>query len=42
VQVEGNGYSVPEALVRENMMVQTRDQEGLIRNGGRIVARPTR
>jgi hypothetical protein len=42
VQVEGNWYSVPAALVRQNVMVQIRDQEVLIRQGGRIVARHTR
>jgi transposase len=42
VQVEGNWYSVPSALVGQNVMVQIRDQEVLIRQGGRIVARHTR
>jgi hypothetical protein len=42
VQVEGNWYSVPAALVGQNVMVQIRDQEVLIRQGGRIVARHTR
>jgi transposase len=42
VQVEGNWYSVPAALVRQNVMVQIRDQQVLIRQGGRIVARHTR
>jgi hypothetical protein len=41
-QVEGNWYSVPSALVGQNVMVQIRDQEVLIRQGGRIVARHTR
>ena len=36
VQVEGNWYSVPAALVRQNVMVQIRDQQVLIRQGGRI------
>ena len=36
VQVEGNWYSVPVALVRQNVMVQIRDQQVLIRQGGRI------
>jgi hypothetical protein len=40
--VEGNWYSVPAALVRQNVMVQIRDQQVLIRQGGRIVARHTR
>ena len=38
VQVEGNWYSVPAALVGQNVMVQIRDQEVLIRQGGRIGA----
>ena len=42
VQVEGNWYSVPAALVGQNVMVQIRDQEVLIRQGSRIVARHTR
>jgi transposase len=42
VQVEGNWYSVPAALVRQNVMVQIRDQQVVIRQGGRIVARHTR
>ena len=42
VQVEGNWYSVPAALVRQNVTVQIRDQQVLIRQGGRIVARHTR
>ena len=42
VQVEGNWYSVPAALVRQNVMVQIRDQQVLIRQGGRIVARHSR
>ena len=33
VQVEGNWYSVPVALVRQNVMVQIRDQQVLIRQG---------
>ena len=33
-----NWYSVPAALVRQNVMVQIRDQQVLIRQGGRIVA----
>jgi len=40
VQVEGNWYSVPAALVRQNVTVQIRDQQVLIRQGGRIVGRP--
>ena len=39
VQVEGNWYSVPAALVRQNVMVQIRGQQVVIRQGGRIVAR---
>ena len=42
VQVEGNWYSVPAALVRQNVMVQIRHQQVVIRQGGRIVARHTR
>ncbi len=39
MQVEGNWYSVPAALVRQSVTVQIRDQQVLIRQGGRIVAR---
>jgi len=42
VQVEGNWYSVPAALVGQNVMVQIRDQQVVIRQGGRIVARYSR
>ncbi|QPN70108.1 IS21 family transposase [Synechococcus sp. CBW1108] len=42
VQVEGNWCSVPAAMVRQNVTVQIRDQQVLIRQGGRIVARHTR
>jgi transposase len=42
VQVEGNWYSVPAALVRQSVTVQIRDQQVLIRQGGRIVARHAR
>jgi hypothetical protein len=42
VQVEGNWYSVPAALVRQNVTVQIRNQQVLIRQGGRIVARHSR
>jgi transposase len=42
VQVEGNWYSVPAALVRQSVTVQIRDQHVLIRQGGRIVARHSR
>ncbi|MCX5930577.1 MAG: IS21 family transposase [Cyanobacteria bacterium] len=42
VQVEGNWYSVPAALVRQNVMVQIRDQQVVIRQSGRIVARHSR
>ena len=38
VLVEGNWYSVPAALVRQNVMVQIRDQQVVIRRGDRIVA----
>jgi hypothetical protein len=33
---------VPAALVRQSVMVQIRDQQVVIRQGGRIVARHTR
>jgi transposase len=42
VQVEGNWYSVPAALVRQNVMVQIRNQQVVIRQSGRIVARHSR
>ena len=42
VQVEGNWYSVPAALVRQSVTVQIRHQQVLIRQGGRIVARHSR
>jgi len=42
VQVEGNWFSGPAALVRQNATVQSRDQQVLIRQGARIVARHTR
>jgi hypothetical protein len=42
VQVEGNWYSVPAAMVRQNVIVQIRDQVVLIRQGFRIVGRLTR
>jgi hypothetical protein len=42
VQVEGNWYSVPAALVRQKVTVQIHDQQVLIRQGGRIVARHIR
>jgi transposase len=42
VQVEGNWYSVPAALVRQSVVVQIRDQQVVIRQGGRIVARHSR
>jgi hypothetical protein len=42
VQVEGNWYSVPAALVRQNVTVQIRHQQVVIRQSGRIVARHTR
>ncbi len=42
IQVEGNWYSVPAALVRQNVTVQIRNQQVVIRQGGRIVARHTR
>jgi len=42
VQVEGNWYSVPVALVGQNVTVQVRDQQVVIRQAGRIVARHSR
>jgi hypothetical protein len=42
VQVEGNWYSVPAALVGQNVTVRIRDQQVVIRQAGRIVARHTR
>ena len=42
VQVEGNWYSVPAALVRQSVTVQIRHQQVMIRQGGRIVARHSR
>jgi len=42
VQVEGNWYSVPAALVRQNVTVQIRHQQVVIRQSGRIVARHSR
>ena len=38
VQMEGNWYSVPAALVPQNVMVQIRDQQVVIRQRRRIVA----
>lgn len=42
VQVEGNWYSVPAALVSQNVTVQIRNQQVVIRQAGRIVARHSR
>ena len=38
VEVEANWYSVPQALIRQRVSVLVRDQQVLIRHGGRIVA----
>jgi hypothetical protein len=42
VQLEGNRYSVPVALVGQNVTLQVRDQQVVIRQAGRIVTRHTR
>ena len=42
VQVEGNWYSVPAALVSQNVTVQIRNQQVVIRQAGCIVARHSR
>jgi transposase len=38
VEVEANWYSAPQALIRQRVSVLVRDQQVLIRHGGRIVA----
>ena len=38
VEVETNWYSAPQALIRQRVSVLVRDQQVLIRHGGRIVA----
>ena len=38
VEVEANWYSAPQALIRKRVSVLVRDQQVLIRHGGRIVA----
>jgi len=38
VEVEANWYSAPQALIRQGVSVLVRDQQVLIRHGGRIVA----
>jgi hypothetical protein len=38
VEVEANWYSAPRALMRQRVSVLVRDQQVLIRHGGRIVA----
>jgi hypothetical protein len=38
VEVEANWYSTPQALIRQRVSVLVRDQQVLIRHGGRIVA----
>jgi transposase len=38
VEVEANWYSAPQALIRQRVSVLIRDQQVLIRHGGRIVA----
>ena len=42
MQVEGNWYSVPAALVSQNVTVQIRNQQVVIRQAGCIVARHSR
>jgi hypothetical protein len=42
VEVEANWYSVQQALIRQRVSVLVRDQQVLIRHGGRIVARHER
>jgi transposase len=42
VEVETNWYSTPQALIRQRVSVLVRDQQVLIRHGGRIVARHER
>jgi hypothetical protein len=38
VEVEANWYSAPQALIRQRVSVLVRDQQVLIRHGGRLVA----
>ena len=38
VEVEANWYSAPQVLIRQRVSVLVRDQQVLIRYGGRIVA----
>ncbi len=38
VEVEANWYSAPQALIRQRVSVLVRDQQVLIRHGGRVVA----
>jgi transposase len=42
VEVDANWYSAPQALIRQRVSVLVRDQQVLIRHGGRIVARHDR
>ena len=42
VEVESNWYSAPQALIRARVSVLIRDQQVLIRHGGRIVAQHQR
>jgi transposase len=42
VEVEGNWYSVPWKLLKQRVSVLLRDQQVLIRHGGRVVARHER
>ncbi len=42
VEVESNWYSAPQALIRARVSVLIRDQQVLIRHGGRIVAQHER
>jgi transposase len=42
VEVEANWYSAPQELIRQRVSVLVRDQQVLIRHGGRIVARHDR
>jgi len=39
IEVEGNWYSVPWALLKQRVSVLVRDQQVQIRHGGRVVAR---
>lgn len=42
VEVEANWYSAPQSLIRQRVSVLVRDQQVLIRHGGRIVAQHER